>query len=61
MTDLNIEATLKNKYGEFDVVVNEMDLKELGNELAKVTLLEDTPFAEKGDSSWVEVENVDVR
>lgn len=56
MKDLQIEATLENEYGTFQIVVNEIDTRK---ELALVVLLEDTPFAEKGDSSWVDISNVD--
>lgn len=52
---LLLEGTLTNEYGEFDIVVNHLDTKD---ELVHVTLLEDTSFAPKGDSSWVPIENV---
>lgn len=56
MKDLQIEGELTNEYGTFDVVVNEIDTK---TEQALVVLLEDTPYGEKGDSSWVDLENVE--
>lgn len=58
MTDLEIEATLTNEYGEYDIVVNEIDTRE---SLALAVLLENTPFAEKGDSSWVPIEQVETK
>lgn len=54
--DLNIEVELTNDYGTFDAVVNEIDTKK---DQCRVTLLEDTSFAEKGDSSWVPISQVE--
>ena len=58
MSDLQIEATLRNEYGEFNVIANEMNTRK---SLVKVTLIEDTPFAEKGDSSWVDINKIETK
>lgn len=55
MKDLQIETTFTNEYGTYDIIVNEIDTRK---ELALVVLLENTPFAEKGDSSWIDIEQI---
>lgn len=59
MSDLeeNGEAVLENEYGKFQVKIHEIN-DERGD--AKVELLEDTQFAEEGDSSWVLLKNLSV-